>query len=212
MILQFRSRLSRQSAQVPWDLGSDEDFDALYPARWQAVSKRYWTPVAVASLAAAWLTEDPRLGPVLDIGSGVGKFCIVGALGTGGEFVGVEQRGALVRASRASAMSAGVSARATFHHARASMELLRRHSAFYLFNPFAENLYEADGRLDDRVELSDRRFTEDLQLVEEALSYAKLGTRVVTYHGFGGSLPSGFVLGRVERIGSDALCLWIRKR
>jgi hypothetical protein len=37
-----------------------------------------------------------------------------------------------------------------------------------------------------------------------------VGTRVVTYHGFGASPPSGYVRTSDERIGSGRLALWIK--
>src|SRR6185437_914320 len=57
---------------------TDSDFDAIYPAPVRRVSASFWTPVSVAVRAADLLVDDPSTR-VLDIGSGVGKFCIVGA-------------------------------------------------------------------------------------------------------------------------------------
>jgi len=45
--------------------------------------------------------------------------------------------------------------------------------------------------------------------VERRLAAARPGTRVVTYHGFGGEMPPGFE--RVRR-DADELSLWIRTR
>jgi len=42
------------------------------------------------------------------------------------------------------------------------------------------------------------------------LSIATQGTRVVTYHGFGGHMPRGFRLASREKAGSDELELWIK--
>jgi len=39
----------------------------------------------------------------------------------------------------------------------------------------------------------------------------RAGTRVVTYHGFGGKLPAGYALASREPAGGDALELWIRQ-
>jgi hypothetical protein len=82
------------------DSVSDEEFDRLLPTWARNVSGLHFTPVRVARRAAELLVA--RAGArVLDVGAGVGKLCIVGALTTQGSFVGVEQRGHLVAAGRA---------------------------------------------------------------------------------------------------------------
>src|SRR5690242_5190220 len=73
----------------------DESFNEIYPERIKRLAKRHWTSVDVARLASEYLAEIPGTR-VLDIGSGVGKFCMVGACHTHGYFVGIEQRRDLV--------------------------------------------------------------------------------------------------------------------
>lgn len=78
---------------------ADPAFDAIYPERVRVFSWRYWTPVEVARRAAQLLvtSESTR---VLDIGSGAGKFCLVGALTTRATFTGIEQRQHLVEVAQ----------------------------------------------------------------------------------------------------------------
>ena len=52
----------------------------------------------------------------------------------------------------------------------------------------------------------------DVRLVEQVLRDAPIGTRVVTYHGFGGRIPRGYHLVTDERIGTDSLRLWVKTR
>ncbi|MBI3542695.1 MAG: hypothetical protein HY075_05405 [Deltaproteobacteria bacterium] len=49
---------------------------------------------------AAELLTDGRAARVLDVGSGAGKFCLVGALSSKGRFVGIERQRRLVDLSR----------------------------------------------------------------------------------------------------------------
>lgn len=191
---------------------SDPEIDALYPEPLRELSRRYWTPVSVAARAARWLTEGASKSQVLDIGAGNGKFCIVGALETTASFVGIEQRLHLVEAAREAAERAGVGARVTFVHGTATRMLLAQFSAYYLFNPFGENKHEIGDQMDATVELSRERFDADVRLVEDVFRRAPSGTRVVTYHGFGGRMPAGFSLERQERAGSDVLELWVKGR
>lgn len=78
----------------------DSRFNELYPAHIKNLAARHWTPVDVAEMAARYLVEKSG-DRILDIGSGAGKFCLVGAACTRGMFYGVEQRESLVELSSA---------------------------------------------------------------------------------------------------------------
>lgn len=188
---------------------ADEDFDALYPEAVREVSSRYWTPVAVAMRAAQLLVTD-RSTRVLDVGSGAGKFCLVGALATGASFTGVEHRAGLVEVAQAAAASLGAR-RARFVHGRFHTVPWETFDAFYFFNPFAENVFPASEHLDASVELSSDRCLADLTFAEELLARAKDGARIATYHGFGGQMPGSYELLRTEPLGSDYLELWVKR-
>jgi len=188
---------------------TDDEFDVVFAEPWRSRSGRFWSPFAVAALAARWLTET-GITTVLDVGSGVGKFCLVGALTTRARFVGVEQRGALVAAAQRAAERLGVQERATFIHAEATPALLADFGALYLFNPFTENLYPPTSRLDSSVELSKNRFRRDIFTVERTLDGLPPGARVATYHGFGGHVPDSFDIHHERPIGSDVLRLWVK--
>jgi SAM-dependent methyltransferase len=193
----------RLEAAVP-----DADFDAIYPEAVREVSSRFWTPVEVAMRAAQLLVTD-RATRVLDIGAGVGKFCIVGALSTGASFTGVEHRGHLVDVARLAAAHVGAR-RAKFVQGRFHTLPWETFDAFYFFNPFVENVFPPSEHLDATVELSSDRCLADLTFAEELLSRAKVGARVATYHGFGGDMPKSYELLRTEPLGSDYLELWVK--
>lgn len=57
---------------------TDEEVDALRPPALWSVAPVHFTPVAVPELAAGLLAPAPG-SRVLDVGSGVGKFCVVAA-------------------------------------------------------------------------------------------------------------------------------------
>jgi predicted RNA methylase len=189
----------------------DLAFDAIYPAVWRARSRRFWTPVEVALLAAKWLTEGEQRR-VLDVGSGVGKLCIVGALATDCQFVGLEQRESLIEAARQGAATLGVSDATSFVHGTIEDFDFTRFDSFYFYNPFGENLYSEKEHLDTSVELSVERYHRDAHLIEQVLDAAKEGARVVTYHGIGGPIPNSFSPVRSKQIGSDVLRLWVKTR
>ncbi|HXX67407.1 MAG TPA: class I SAM-dependent methyltransferase [Polyangiaceae bacterium] len=200
--LDLPSRLARDGCI------SDLEFDEVYPLAVRAVSSWFWTPVRVALRAAQLLAFGAR-SRVLDVGSGAGKFCILAAASTGATFVGVEQRERFVRAAREAARRFGVTS-AQFVHGTMDAVNVLDFDAVYLFNPFEENLWQHELRLDDEVELSAKRFAADVAQARRLLSHARLGTRVVTYHGFGGRMPVGYSPVLQERTRLGDLDLWIK--
>ncbi len=191
------------------ELVANRDFDALYPPRVRALSSIFWTPVRVALRAAELLAPAPG-AHVLDVGSGVGKFCIVAAASTRAVVTGIEHREHLVRVARAAAARLQVDAR--FVHGDIEAVQWHRFDAFYFYNPFYENVDCMGARIDAAVELSQRRFLVDVQIALEALTHAPDGTRVVTYHGLGADLPASYRLASSECAGTDSLKLWIKGR
>jgi hypothetical protein len=156
--------------------------------------------VRAASLLCA--TKKTR---VLDVGSGVGKVCTIGALSGEGMWVGVEQHATLVRTAEGLARSLGVSKRTTFLQADAFSIDWNEFDALYLYNPFELPLF-------GRSSASD---TPEIQIprVQHRLAALPSGTRVVTLHGFGGAMPRSFELLYHEvmpGVGLD-LALWIQR-
>lgn len=167
---------------------TDAQFDGLFPPEVRALSDIHWTPVAVvrAALQLLGLVEGDR---VLDVGSGPGKVCLLGAVASPAEFIGVEHREDLVEAARRAAGRLSAR-RADFICADAFEVDWSGFQVVYLFNPFAglaalgsETLAEADRA----------RFTRSLELATRALSCMPRGARVVLYHGLGAPLPEGYV-------------------
>jgi SAM-dependent methyltransferase len=185
---------------------SDEDFDQVYGSWHRMISTYYWTPVAIAVRAAQLLTSGGRRR-VLDVGSGVGKFCIVGALTTQSLFVGVEQRPRLVVAARTAA-SLLDARRTLFVPADFTTLDFGSFDAFYLFNPFEEFIAEGIVSIDNAAELAPDRFEGYVAAVMTKLRRAPRASRVLTYFGYGGPRPPGFKLLHREAAGEDVLTLW----
>ncbi len=186
---------------------TDRAIDRLYPAGVAALGERHFTPVVVARRAAELLapTSSHR---VLDLGAGAGKLCLVGAASTGASFTGIEKRRHFVQA----AIEAGAQLRLRnvhFIHADILEVDWRPYDSYYLFNPFAEHLL---GAIDHTELVAPALFGFHVQEVQKRLRDARRGTRVVTYHGFGGNMPRSFRLAACEDAGSDQLELWIKDR
>jgi len=187
----------------------DRAFDSVYPENVRRVSARYWTPVYMAMTASRWLA-DLGVRSVLDVGSGPGKFCIIANLTHKLGVTGLEQRASLIEISSAAAAQYG--AEVSFKHGTLESVDPTGFDAFYLFNPFGENLYHPDDYFDREPELSALRYLHDLSIFEHWLDQAVLHTCFVTYHGFGGRIPGTYVLRETLAQGTDILRLWRKEQ
>lgn len=169
----------------------DETFNEIYPLPVQQLSKRHWTPVEVAKMAAGFLVPSPGT-KVLDIGSGAGKFCLVGATSTEGHFTGVEQRKNLVDLSEEIASAYNIK-NTSFIHANITEIDFSGYSSFYFYNSFHENI-ESDARIDSQVETSQKYYAYYTDYVNLALSKKPAGTRLVTYWSLFSDVPSNYEL------------------
>jgi hypothetical protein len=143
----------------------------------------------------------------VDIGSGVGKFCVVAALRCRAHFSGLEHRQRLVTAARELAAMFAVADRVGFEHTMFDAEQAPRADAYYLFNPFGENLYAVANRLDSTVETSRQRFVREVLAVQRLLHAQPEGTLLLTYNGYGGTIPHQYELVRSDPQ-IKALKLW----
>lgn len=167
----------------------DSAFNELYPARIKILSELHWTPVEVAKIAADYLAEISNT-KILDIGSGAGKFCLVGAATTKGMFYGVEQRRSLIKLSKKLATKHNIS-NVEFIHSNITQISFTEYDAFYFYNPFYENLNTFQ-QIDKKVIPNKNLYYSYTQYVRKELSKTPLGTRLVTYYSFGDEIPEGF--------------------
>lgn len=174
----------------------DDEFDAHLPEPLRVKSAEHFTPTVVARRAAELLAA-PR-ARVLDVGAGVGKFCIVAAaIARDTTFVGVEQRLELVQVANRIIRELSLENVAMVHGDAFGVDWTE-FDAFYFFNPFGE--VRSVGRYRTEVDRTCDRLAE-----------ARVDTRVLTYHGFGAAPPRGYALQAMELIGTDRLALWAKE-
>jgi SAM-dependent methyltransferase len=189
----------------------NRDFDRVYPDWVRCQSERHWTPVEVATRAANLLVTS-ACTRVLDVGSGAGKFCITSALTTQHRhFHGVEQRADLVEVAREAARQYGVERRVHFVHGNIMSIDWREFNAFYFYNPFSEPIDAPLNAVEGTIELGAHLRKRYIHFTIAQLAAAPVGTRVVTFYGFGGSFPPSYRCVRREVRGTDFLELWIKQ-
>lgn len=178
---------------------TDLRFDmAVYPPEIVELSAIHWTRVYIAAMAARMLVQDASTS-VLDVGSGCGKFCIVGALTTPGRFAGIEIRPDLHELAKSAAET--LDANVNFLNGDMADLDWSAFNAFFFYNPFYDALNRSESGLD---------FLRQVETVKERLRKCRKGTRVVTHHGFGGDMPGDYK--QVERhlVSAAILELWVK--
>jgi hypothetical protein len=159
---------------------SDAAFDKLYPERIRSLSRRHWTPMEVARKSALFLANVPGK-KILDIGSGVGKFCLIGAQRfPNASFYGIEQREELYDHAIAAKMASQVN-NAEFILGNFTQVDFSEYDNFYFYNAFFENLDKED-RIDEEVEHSASLYVYYSRYLFNALDSRPAGTRLVSFH------------------------------
>jgi SAM-dependent methyltransferase len=191
------------------DAEEDRRFDEQLSGELQVSAGTHFTSVVVARYAARLLAPRPGM-VVLDVGAGVGKFCITAAREVpDATFVGVEYRPHLVTVATELARRHALT-NVRFVHADALELDWAPYDAFYLFNPFAEHLFDGALAVDHTITFNPERYLRYVDAVQRRLAAARPGTRVVSYHGFGGAPPEAYELADEGSLGTRELELWIK--
>jgi SAM-dependent methyltransferase len=197
-------RFQQMSASDPFR--SDERFDDQYPPSISVLAGRHWTPLSVAGRVAKFLatSDDVR---VLDIGSGIGKFCLAAAyFAPNALFYGVEQRKRLVHHAEKAKEALGLN-NAFFFHANFTQIDFSKYDHFYFYNSFYENLDGTD-KIDDSIEYSAELYNYYNRYLYKQLAQRPAGTRLVTYHSDECEIPPDFH--QVESAMNGWLKFWIK--
>ncbi|MBB6501520.1 class I SAM-dependent methyltransferase [Pedobacter cryoconitis] len=189
------------------NFSSDAAFDNLYSLRAQQLSSIHWTPIDIAIKAATYLTGGKGRN-IIDIGSGVGKFCLVAAHNFPDYiFHGVEQRKALVDEAII-AQNATKLINVNFIHANFNELNMDEYDHIYFYNSFSENLFHYKP-IDNLINCSQDIYDEYLKMFYELLEDKPSGTRVATFHCSNEYIPPAYK--RVQHITGEALKLWIKQ-
>lgn len=170
---------------------SDLVFNKLYTTQIRSLADRHWSTLEVAEKAAHFLTMDGNV-KVLDIGSGVGKFCLAAAYYKPNSFFyGVEQRISLVEESNKVNELLQLS-NVQFMHQNILETNFDLYNHFYFYNAFHENLSE-DDKIDDAVAYSKDLYHNYTRYVFRQLEKKTSGTRLATYFSSELEVPSSFI-------------------
>lgn len=185
---------------------TDASLNKIYPKAIQLLAARHWTPLHIAQMVAPFLVTHPGV-KVLDIGSGVGKFCLAGAYYKRyASFYGVEQRKDLVGHAE-KARDVLELENVHFIHSNITDLDFKQYNHFYFFNSFYENLMD-NNRIDNNITCSASLFNYYHRQLYKKLKEMPAGTRVATYHCLHSKIPSEYQV--VDSQVESLLKFWIK--
>ena len=186
---------------------SDARFQTLYPDFLKPLSKNHWTPLHVARKAAVFLAAEKGVS-ILDIGSGMGKFCLAAAYYCpGASYFGIEQRKDLTEYAEAARQRLGLN-NVSFIHGNITDVDFSQYNHFYFYNSFYENIAPA-GKIDEKLPYSIERYHEYRYFLYRQLEQKPSGTRVATFYGRDEQMPQGYHVGGSDL--DDLLKYWVKE-
>jgi len=169
----------------------DEEFDKIYDPKFLSLSYRHFTQIRSTRLAIQ-LIGDSQAVSILDIGSGIGKFCHVGSQLSKCKFTGVELRDDFYNEAVRVATELNYNAPSFIHGSFTSIDF-KKFNAFYFFNSF-EEYYNPDCIIDDKTVKSQELYNELKLKLKEKLNEATPGSRLITYYVKLGHVPDTYHL------------------
>lgn len=169
---------------------SDKQFNQLYPLSVQVLALRHWTSLIVARKAANFLAAENNVR-ILDIGSGVGKFCLGAAYYKPKAFYyGIEQRRNLVHHAETAREILHIE-NVSFIHGNFTQLDFKNYDHFYFYNAFYENLAGTD-KIDDSIDYTCELYNYYNRYLYKQLEQKPAGTRLATFHSLEGEVPQSY--------------------
>jgi hypothetical protein len=184
---------------------SDARLHYVYPEAIQSLASKHWTPLGITKMVAEfWLHPGVK---VLDIGSGIGKFCLTGAYyKPSAFFYGVEQRKSLVAHAETARTILGLQ-NVEFINRNFSQLDFTQYDHFYFYNSFYENLVDTE-KIDESISYSGELYNLYNRFLYKKLDEMRPGTRLATFHCLEDKIPASYYL--VETKVDCLLKFWLK--
>jgi SAM-dependent methyltransferase len=200
-------KLPLRSGDVDNWFDSDVKFHQLYPPYIQELASMHWTPLSITRRVIQFLAPDECV-KILDIGSGVGKFCLAAAhYKPYAQIYGIEQRESLVEYANKAKNILGLS-NVSFHYGNFTQLNLKLYDHLYLYNPFFENI-DRTVRIDNSILYSESLYNYYNQYLYKQLEVMPVGTRIATYCSWDEEIPTGYHL--INTDFQNLVKFWVKK-
>jgi SAM-dependent methyltransferase len=196
------------AAVLPIDqwLSSEARFHTLFPTDIQLLAHKHWTPLNVARKAAGFLAAEKN-ARILDIGSGIGKFCLTAAHCMPNAFyTGVEQRLQLVDHAIAARDKMELK-NIEFIHGNFTQLDFKKYDHFYFFNSFYEN-FAFTSKIDNNIDYSTELYHYYARYLKQQLEQKPAGTRLATFHSLEDEIPEDYLVVGAEM--ENVLKFWVK--
>lgn len=186
------------------DLPNDELMDSLLSDQVKIYANQHFSGTYQISLAAKFLVQNSN-SQILDIGSGTGKFCLLGGLlHPEAHFHGVEYRESFIQ------MSCDIQTKlkienVSFRHDNILNIRFDVFDGLFLFNPFLEHRNSL-ARMEDFSDLTSN-YDAYFSHVRAELARCRSGVRLVTLYEATEQVPSNFKL--LDRKMGDTLRFYV---
>lgn len=185
---------------------TDAKLHQLYPDSIRSLARMHWSPLYITQKVMSYLAQNDKV-KVLDIGSGVGTFCLGGAFyKPSAVFFGIEQRKNLIKHAENARNNLGFQ-NVQFIHGNFTQLNLNEFDHFYFYNAFFENLDGTD-KIDNEIAYSNELYHYYNIYLYNQLERMPLGTKVATYCSWDDEIPPSYKL--AETHFNNLLKFWIK--
>ncbi|MDF3818748.1 methyltransferase [Leptospira sp. 96542] len=184
---------------------TDLEFDSIFPEGIKNISPYQWTPVSVIQTISEYLKTEP-VSAFLDLGSGPGKLAILLSLWHSFPIKGIEVRKNLFDFAEVIKEKLEIPNLEFFNRDFLHFDL-SQFSHVYCFNPMYEQM-TGKHSIDDSLPKSSILYIQNLLRLKERFKDLKLGSKIITYHGFGGKMPDNFRLIKKIELESGDVEIW----
>ncbi|MGE0631999.1 MAG: class I SAM-dependent methyltransferase [Pseudobdellovibrionaceae bacterium] len=188
----------------------ETEFDQIFPPYYQFQSTIHWSSIEVARQISEWINPLNRKS-LVDIGCGVGKLCLLLRILTNYEIFGIEQRPKLVEIANKI-----IKVNCLKNISITQMNMLDLnwdlHDIYYLYNPFQEHIADEDHSIIEKdIEFDAKNYAHYTSEVFRQLTLAKPGKVLITFHGYGGRVPSSWRMVASRHMENGNLTMWVKE-
>jgi len=184
----------------------DQFFDSLTNKKFSDYSAIHWSKSSTIKSAVDFFIQN-NVQNVLDIGSGIGKFCILGAQFSNIHFTGIEIRKDLHEEAQRIKQKLNIP-NLNFIHADIKEINFSDYDAFYYYNPFCEHIAISE-QIDQEIIFSEEKYYEYEDFVVQEMEKLKEGTIIILHHAKTFMLSKNYRL--IDILENGELTFWVKE-
>ncbi len=184
----------------------DRYFNALTSVEFINHDKIHWSNFSVIEESISFLKKN-NVKTILDIGSGIGKFCILGTMLSNIQFSGVEIRKNLHDEAQRIKQQNNLSG---IHFINDDIKNIdfSPFDAFYYYNPFCEHIATKD-IIDNQIDLTEEKYYQYENFILQEMEKMIVGTIVILHNAKAFILSKNYRL--IDVLENGELTFWVKE-